>query len=190
MRSLLIGAVIWVLFSQLAHATSRYDRWFEDYTILHFGFEVSPRWVKAVAMAESNLKPEAVSWVGAQGLMQFMPGTWEWQARGLWKGRGAFDPESAIFVGCKYLRWIYNRLKSVPCKEEKKAMTNAGYNSGPGNIDKARKRCRGDALLCSDEIWTANVERSLVTNPRAQEETKSYVRRIRRFEKALRERGE
>ena len=49
--------------------TNRYDRLFKRYAILH---GISPKWAKAVSIAESALDPNATSWVGAKGLMQFM----------------------------------------------------------------------------------------------------------------------
>jgi membrane-bound lytic murein transglycosylase F len=142
-------------------------------------------------MAESNLKPEAVSWVGAEGLMQFMPKTWEWMADDPWKGAGPADPEAAIFVGCKYMKWNWDRVETD--KYNRKALTNAAYNSGLGNVWKAQKVCRNSTKFfwCDETIWDfPHVEHHLVTAPRSQEETRGYVRRIRKFEKQLEEQGE
>ena len=169
----------------------RLDRWFEDYTILHFGFQVHPRWVKATGMAESNLKADAVSWVGAEGLMQFMPGTWDWMAPAGWKELSAFDPEAAIFVGCKYMVWLWGKFPDSH-KWHRKALVNASYNSGLGNIQKAKKKCSASLIIicCANEWDWPNVENHLVTRASSQKETRGYVARIRRFEEKLKREGE
>lgn len=164
-----------------ATGSGRYNKWFGEYTVLHFGSLVSPRWTKAVGMAESNLKYNAKSGVGALGLMQFMPQTWSSVAPEPYKSLGPLDPESAIWVGCRYLRWNWNRLP-VLNNDERKAFVNASYNSGLGNIFKARAKCQ---TPCDKDVWSDNVEKTLVTAPQFQSETKSYVIRIRKFERQL-----
>lgn len=164
--------------------TTQYDRFFRDYTAYHFGGQVSPTWIKATAMAESGLKYNARSGVGAQGLMQFMPATWADVAPAPWKEMGALDPEAAIFVGARYMRQLWGRLPK-PEIAQRKALVNASYNSGLGNVFKAQKAC---ALVtaCVPTIWDSpNVETHLVTKLQFQAETKGYVRRIRQFEARL-----
>jgi membrane-bound lytic murein transglycosylase MltF len=134
-------------------------------------------------MAESNLKYNAKSSVGALGLMQFMPATWTSVAPEPYKSLGAMDPESAIWVGCKYLRWNWERVPTETV-DDRKAFTNAAYNSGLGWTLKARQKCRSNPP-CDANLWTNNVELNLVTNPRAQEENRRYVVRIRQFEQQL-----
>lgn len=166
------------------HASSRYDRWFETYTTARFGSAVSPLWPQAVAMAESGLKLGAVSPVGAQGLMQFMPSTWADVAPEPWRSRSAFDPEAAIFVGIKYLRSLWNNTPTAALMH-RKAFTNSSYNAGWGNIRKARATCR-TSPGCDADKWDANVETKLTTLPQFQQETRNYVKRIREFENHLR----
>jgi hypothetical protein len=74
--------------------------------------------ILAVAAQESGFNPEAVSSAGAQGLMQFMPGTWARFGRG-----SPFDPHAAIFAGASYLRYLALKLGSWP-------LALAGYNAG------------------------------------------------------------
>lgn len=171
-------------------ATSRYDRWILDYSVLH---GIEPRWSKAVAMAESALRADVTSWAGAEGLYQFMPATWGGFAPEPWKSLGPFEPEAAIFVGCKYLRWCYDRTPNAE-RRQRKALANASYNSGWGNVIKARAKCRESILPCVEcnpEVWDSpNVEDYLVTCPSCREETRGYVQRIRRFETQLLAKGE
>lgn len=157
--------------------THKYDRMFKRYAILH---GISPRWAKAVSIAESALNPKAVSWVGAKGLMQFMPGTWEWMAKGYLKELGPLNPRAAIWVGTKYLKWNLDRVPDADIADGER-LASASYNSGWGNVRKARAVCRKLACCCSPNIWYDHVESNLVTGAASQKETRDYVRRIDRW---------
>jgi peptidoglycan DL-endopeptidase CwlO len=85
---------------------------------------VSPALLAGVARTESNFNSAAVSPVGAQGLMQFMPAT----AAGL--GVNAADPASAIDGAARYLRTLTDRFGSTD-------LALAAYNAGPGAVSRA-----------------------------------------------------
>jgi soluble lytic murein transglycosylase-like protein len=87
-------------------------------------YGVSPALLAAVAKVESGYHPNAVSKVGAQGLMQLMPST----AKGLGV-HNAFDPAQAIDGGAKLLARNLKEFKSVP-------LALAAYNAGGGAVHK------------------------------------------------------
>lgn len=88
-------------------------------------FEVDYRLALAIARAESNFDPMAVSPKNAQGLMQLIPDT---AAR--FGVRNAFDPEQNIRGGLAYLRWLLERFNGDV------ALASAAYNAGEGAVDR------------------------------------------------------
>lgn len=83
--------------------------------------------VRAIIHAESAFNPNALSRVGAQGLMQLMPAT----ARRFGVGN-AFDANQNIAGGVQYLAWLLKRFNGDL------ALAAAGYNAGEGAVDKYR----------------------------------------------------
>lgn len=90
--------------------------------------ELDPALIKAVIKVESAFDPMAVSWAGAQGLMQLMPET-----AILMKVRNSFCPRQNIFGGSGYLRRMLNRFNG----DLKLAL--AAYNIGPERIAREQK---------------------------------------------------
>jgi soluble lytic murein transglycosylase-like protein len=81
--------------------------------------------VRAIIHAESAYNPNALSRVGAQGLMQLMPAT----ARRFGVGN-AFDAGQNIGGGVQYLAWLLKRFNGDL------SLAAAGYNAGEGAVDK------------------------------------------------------
>lgn len=83
--------------------------------------------VRAIIHAESAYNPNALSRVGAQGLMQLMPAT----AR-RFGVTNAFDASQNIRGGVQYLAWLLKRFNG------NLTLAAAGYNAGEGAVDKYR----------------------------------------------------
>lgn len=81
--------------------------------------------VRAIIHAESAFNPNALSRVGAQGLMQLMPAT----ARRFGVGN-AFDASQNIQGGVQYLAWLLKRFNGDL------TLAAAGYNAGEGAVDR------------------------------------------------------
>jgi soluble lytic murein transglycosylase-like protein len=79
----------------------------------------------SVVHAESGGQVRAVSRVGAQGLMQLMPGTA--QALGV---KDAFAADQNVEGGTKYLDQLLTRYR------DNIALALAAYNAGPGAVDR------------------------------------------------------
>lgn len=93
---------------------------------------LSEDFVFAVIKCESSFKSDAVSSVGARGLMQIMPDTFDWI-----KGRlkdtidydSMFTPEDNIKYGCHLYGYLMERY-------ENEELAIAAYHAGMGNVDK------------------------------------------------------
>ena len=83
-------------------------------------YKMPPARVRAVMHAESAFDPNAISAVGASGLMQLMPAT----AREMYV-KDIFDPKDNIEGGVRYLRVLANEFDGDMVKMV------AAYNAGP-----------------------------------------------------------
>lgn len=98
---------------------------------------------------ESRFNPDAVSPKGARGLMQLLPGTAANPSLYGVKIKGVEDnsPEENVRVGKAYYANIFSHLnKLYPDKpyEDLTRLSLAGYNGGPGLMDKKLKAASGD----------------------------------------------
>jgi soluble lytic murein transglycosylase-like protein len=118
-------------------------------------FSIPESWVRAVIIAESNGDPRAVSPMGAMGLMQLMPGTWEELSEQHGLGNDAFDPHTNILAGTAYLKAMYERFGSPGLF--------AAYNAGPGRY--AEHLRTGKPLPAETRAYVASIEKALAGMP-------------------------
>lgn len=128
---------------------SHYDDLFKKYAP-EIGWDW--RMLASLAYTESNFDPTVVSWAGARGLMQLMPGTA--RAMGVPEGKEQ-DPEESIKGAVKYITATTRSFSKVP-EEERINFVLAAYNSGIGHIL--------DAMALAEKygknkyVWRDNVE--------------------------------
>jgi soluble lytic murein transglycosylase len=125
-------------------------------------FSVDPYLVFAVIKCESSFRPEAVSRVGARGLMQIMPDTFDWIADKLNDDTLVYDdmfiPEHNIRYGTYLISVLleeFGELDNALC----------AYNAGWGNAKR----------WLADEKYTEGGD-VIVNIPFP--ETREYVRRV------------
>jgi membrane-bound lytic murein transglycosylase D len=93
-----------------------------------------PKEMKYLAVIESNLQPYAVSWVGAVGPWQFMPGTA--RDKGLMVNifiDERIDYYKSTRAAARYLNELYSMYGDW-------LLVIAAYNGGPGNVNSAIRR--------------------------------------------------
>jgi soluble lytic murein transglycosylase-like protein len=157
-------------------ATARYDNYFRKYSKRYFGLGFDWRLFKAQGMAESELNPNAKSWVGARGIMQLMPSTFSQIQSALPQFKAIDDPEWNIAAGILHDRDLWTVWSNRVVETERPAFMFGSYNAGEGTISRACGVARASQLDTS--VW-ASIEQIA---PRVQRwryrETIGYVRAI------------
>lgn len=88
-------------------------------------YDIAPELALAIAAAESNFNPKALSPKNATGVMQLIPATAQrFGVRDIW------DVEENIRGGLAYLRWLMKRFANDV------ELVVAAYNAGEGNIER------------------------------------------------------
>ena len=90
-------------------------------------YRVPERWVRAVMQQESGGEQQATSPVGAMGLMQVMPTTYDELRVRHQLGDDPYDPHNNILAGTAYIREMYDRFGAPGFL--------AAYNAGPDRVD-------------------------------------------------------
>ncbi|HEY3056954.1 MAG TPA: transglycosylase SLT domain-containing protein [Thermoanaerobaculia bacterium] len=98
-------------------------------------YHVDPNLIAAMAYKESRFNPNAVSWRGAQGILQLMPRT----AKSLGV-TDAFDPKQNVFGAAKYIKYLLDRFHGDI------EMAVAAYNAGPERVTKEGPRATAEAI--------------------------------------------
>jgi soluble lytic murein transglycosylase len=95
-------------------------------------FDVDPLLIWAIMREESRYDPEALSYVGARGLMQIMPSSQVWIAERLGEDISpgdAFTQEASIRMGAWFLHFLLDHF------DGDLELAIAAYNGGAGSVD-------------------------------------------------------
>lgn len=130
-------------------------------------FDIPKALLYSVIKCESSFDPEAKSRVGARGLMQLMPKTFEEMARRQgeeYREELMYDPDTSIRYGSYYLNYLYNIFGDWK-------LVLAAYNGGMGNVRK----------WMEDSEYFDGVK--IIKYPKGFGETEQYVERVTEAEK-------
>jgi membrane-bound lytic murein transglycosylase MltF len=163
---------------------TKYDVYFKKYTKHFFGPGFDWRYFKSQAIAESNLNSEAKSHVGAKGIMQIMPRTFEeikYKNASI-KG-SSLQPKWNIAAGIYYDRAIWKLWKAKRPFMDKLAFMFGSYNAGKGNIINAQKIAKKTGM--NPNAWSS-IEKTLsrITGKHSKE-TIGYVNKINKVKGVL-----
>jgi membrane-bound lytic murein transglycosylase F len=124
----------------------------------------------AIAYVESKFDTAATSNVGAQGLMQMMPGTA--RAMGVPEGKER-DPEESVRAAVNYFAYLSRLFRRIP-ESERIHFVLASYNAGFGHIQDAMRLAR---KYGKDRfVWFENVDSFLILKSEPEYYTDSLCR--------------
>ena len=114
------------------------------------------RLMASIIYQESRFNPEAVSWAGAFGLMQLMPGTAKTYGISM-----ESTPEAQIKAGASFIKWLDDRfIDEISDPEERIKFVLASYNIGLGHIQDARRLA--DKFEADPDVWHGSVDQWLL----------------------------
>jgi len=162
-----------------------YDAYFTKYSKRFFGVGFDWHYFKAQAVAESNLREDVRSPVGAVGVMQVMPRTFNEIQRKNPAITGSVDqPRWNIAAGIWYDRQHFQVWAADRSLVERLKFTFGSYNAGRSSILRAQQLAMDEGL--NETLWESVAgELQRVTGRRSQE-TVTYVMRILDIKQALR----
>jgi len=144
MKKLFVSAVLVLSLTPVAHAADLNANAF-PLPVPHYlagiisdaaaKFHVDPNLIAAMAFRESRFDANAVSRIGAEGIMQLKPKT----ARSLGV-MNSFDAKQNVFGATKYLRTLLDRFHGDI------DMTLAAYNAGPELVSKVGPNATQEAV--------------------------------------------
>ena len=110
---------------------TRYDEYVEQYSEK---YNIDKYFIYAIIKTESNFNENAVSEVGARGLMQIMEDAYEWVKYRISDDRDItyeqmYEAKYNIEYGCFMLGYYYEKYNSYE-------LAAAAYHSGMGQVDK------------------------------------------------------
>jgi membrane-bound lytic murein transglycosylase MltF len=155
---------------------SRYDAVAEIYKRVSEQYDFDDLMMVALGYQESRLDQNAVSSVGAIGIMQLMPETAAGHPINM---KDVSTPEANIEAGIKYMRYLMDNYFNDPEIDEvnRYLFAFAAYNAGPNRV--ARLRKLASEYQVDPNIWFNNVER-IIARKVGQEPVK-YVSSVYKY---------
>ena len=143
---IVLGAIVFLCAAgfggYLWYEDAQYQRALRNYPVAYTDlisdaaekYSLDPYLVQSIMRCESSNDPNAVSGVGAIGLMQIMPDTGEWIAHKIdpelaYSLDMLQDPATSIEYGCWYLRFLSDRFNGSTIA------IIAAYNAGHGSVE-------------------------------------------------------
>ncbi len=166
----------WPYSSEARSFSAEYDRPIQKAIKAYWADFPEWRAWKAQLYQESALDPSARSGVGAVGLAQFMPGTWDDILRQIGQHGDRNSAELSIQAGAYYMAQLRRTWARDRAGQERHDLAEASYNSGTGNILKAQKLCDNQKLW--QDIAPCMVRVTGVANAK---QTTDYVTNIRKW---------
>ena len=162
-----------------------YDQHFKKYSKRFFGVGFDWHYFKAQAVAESNLREDARSPVGAVGVMQVMPRTFDEIQRKNPAITGSLDqPRWNIAAGIWYDRQHFVVWAADRSLIERLKFMFGSYNAGRASILRAQQLALGEGLNAT--LWESVAGALPRVTGRRSQETVSYVSRVFDIKQALR----
>lgn len=138
-------------------------------------YNIDPNLVAIIMTIESGGNPQAKSGVGAQGLLQIMPGTAQDIAAKHLKTPVAqydiYNPRTNIEFGTAYLAYLrstFGETSQGPTWDETAELIGAGYNGGPGaarNLEKGLGLQSLETSSYSRDVYNMWRERNAPISP-------------------------
>jgi len=138
-------------------------------------YHIDPNFIAIIMTIESGGNQQAESGVGAQGLMQIMPGTAQDIAAKHLKKQMAtydiYDPKTNIEFGAAYLAYLrdeFGEKEQGPSWNATTELVAAGYNGGPGaagNLNKGLGLESSETLSYSRDVYNMWRERNSQQSP-------------------------
>lgn len=179
MRSLILILLL-TCFSINAHKHfTKYDETFKKYSKRFFGIGYDWKIFKAQSIAESGLNPDAVSYVGARGLMQLMPTTFTDIQSAIPDFDNIDNPVWNIAAGIYYDRQLHKAWKDIDLEDEKFKFMFGSYNAGRGTILRAQGKAKDKNL--DHNTWESITVVAPEVPKWRHEETLGYVEKIKKF---------
>ena len=136
----------------------------------HYSFDW--RLIVAQMYQESQFDPNAISYAGAEGLMQLIPETAD-----LLGIADTYDPVSSIRAGIRYMDYLRSKFEDDQLLEDRIWFSLAAYNAGYNRVYRARQLAENMNL--DKNKWFDNVEKAMLALSRPYWREGEVVRNCR-----------